>query len=193
MDKKLVCSFLGAVVIVGVMQTASSACRQPNTKLFATQLNGKAKTIKPVTQKQPDLSSWQGKYSFFESLHDRQAPIYRNYEVRISLARCGWRSLLRVNGHAMALDIQTQVVQLDKNTIGLFYQREQIPSFRSMPFQPGELLLKIRRESTGETTAGKTVTYRVYFEGLQPLVKAEQQQGQAIQPPKSLRQRMPKK
>lgn len=188
MSKKLFFSFLIAVVLIGLSAHASQACSRNSLQAVTINDNGQSTTIQPSIQQRQDLSSWQGKYSFVESLHGSQTAMYRNYDFRLALSRCGWRAFLRVNGHITALDLQTQVVQIDSDTIGLFYQRDQIPTFRAAPFQPGALLLRIRRQQSSNVPSnqGKTA-YRIYFEALKPLVPDNAAAGLAIPEPKPLK------
>ncbi|MBE9033054.1 hypothetical protein IQ266_25280 [filamentous cyanobacterium LEGE 11480] len=211
MGKQFVLSLLGAAVWLCLTPNMSLACRrmlmqQPGTSTVTrTQLlqpvpgqsNPKPSTSKP----NPNPASWQGIYRFSESRHDHSTAMHRNYTIRISLARCGWRAFLSVHGHLIALDLQTKMVPLDAQTIGLYYQQNYIPVFRRTPFKPGDLLLKIQRQpskTSGEladksSQKSSAPTYRVDFETLKPLIQQQQTNGLTIAPPKPLNAILPVK
>jgi Family of unknown function (DUF5991) len=189
MQRQIVLSLLGAVVGLALNPIGTLACRGPIS------------TVNPPQRtpaQRADLTQWQGHYNFIESVHDNGPPMYMNYDVRIALARCGWRSFITVNGHLTALDLQTTVRAIDDNTIGLYYQQNIVPSLQPDRFQRGDLLLRIHRESPPipkpiqplPTDAPIYIApppiYRVYFEALTPLIPKHQTTGLPIDPPQPL-------
>jgi Family of unknown function (DUF5991) len=176
-------------VVLCVTPIATLACRSPV-------ISAQPKLAQP----KPMIANWEGKYNFIEQVEDDGPTMYMNYDLRISLARCGWRSFLTVNGHLTALDLQTDVRAIDANTIGLYYQQDIVPTLQTPQFQPGQLLLRIRREipapSKSRRKSPKPMVYdqpeviapiyRVYFEALTPLIPSHQTSGLEIAPPQSI-------
>jgi hypothetical protein len=189
-DRFILLSLLGTGVFFCLTPTAGLACQR------VAMLDAGDRSAPRRTSKQPkssplvqpgvrqDLTDWQGQYSFIESSLGKPAPMYMNYEMRVSLARCGWRSFITVNGHLTALDLQAAAVAIDENTIGLYYQQDLIPGLQVERFKHGELLLRL--EKTPAPKPSDPPTYRIYFEALEPLVAAHKQSGLVIEPPKSL-------
>ncbi len=182
MQRQIILILLGAVVGLLLSPIVSLACRSPINTTNPPKLAQAQRTI--------DLTPWQGTYNFIESREGDAATIYMNYDVRIALARCGWRSFLTVNGHLTALDLQTAVRPIDDNTIGLYYQQDIVPTLQPERFRSGELLLRIQRELPPAAKKSKRITaptppptYRVYFEALTPLIPQHTQTGLAINPP----------
>ncbi|MFM2430701.1 MAG: hypothetical protein RLZZ511_1914 [Cyanobacteriota bacterium] len=188
-DRLILLSLLGIGGGLCLMPSAGLAC-QPIAMLESSnqppQRRAAQTTQTPIAPSRiaQDLTEWQGQYSFIESSASRPAPMYMNYEMRVSLARCGWRSYITVNGHLTALDLQAAAVAIDDNTIGLYYQQDLIPGLQVERFKHGELLLRLQK--TPASKPGKPANYRVYFEALEPLVPAHKQSGLSIEPPKSL-------
>jgi Family of unknown function (DUF5991) len=186
MYPRFILSCLGALVVLCVTPIATLACRSPVTLSQTTQ----AQTTKPSIAN--PIANWEGKYNFIEQVEDDGPTLYMNYDLRISLARCGWRSFLTVNGHLTSLDLQTDVRAIDANTIGLYYQQDIVPPLQTPQFQPGQLLLRIHREIPAPSKPHwkfpkPTVPiYRVYFEALTPLTPSHQTNGLEIAPPQSI-------
>jgi Family of unknown function (DUF5991) len=190
MQRQIILSLLGAVVGLALNPIDTLACRSPISTVNPPKLTQTQRTI--------DLTPWQGNYNFIESREGEAATIYMNYDIRISLARCGWRSFVTVNGHLTALDLQTEVRAIDDNTIGLYYQQNIVPSLQPDRFQRGDLLLRIHRESPPipkpiqplPTDAPIYIApppiYRVYFDALTSLIPAHQTTGLPIDPPQPL-------
>ncbi len=185
MHPRFTLSLLGALLGLCLTPIATFACGSPIA------LNNSApRSASTKLHQTNDLATWQGTYNFIESVEDDDAPpMYMNYDIRISLARCGWRSLLAVNGHLTSLDLQTTVRAIDDNTIGLYYQQDIVPTLQPPQFKSGELLLRIQRAfpSTSKSSQPPTTPiYRVYFEGLEPLIPSHKQTGLEISPPQPL-------
>ena len=183
MYPRFILSCLGALVALGLTPIATLACRSPVTLSQTPQ----AQPTKPAIVN--PIADWQGTYNFIEQVEGDGPPIYANYNVRIALARCGWRSFLTVNGHRTALDLQTDVRAIDENTIGLYYQQDIVPTLQAPQFRSGELLLRIHREFPAAAKSAKSAKqpiYRVYFEALTPLIPAHQTTGLVIPPPQPL-------
>jgi Family of unknown function (DUF5991) len=183
MYPRFILSCLGALVVLCLTPIATLACRSP---VISAQPK--------LAQSKPMIADWQGKYNFIEQVEDDGPPMYMNYDLRISLARCGWRSFLTVNGHLTALDLQTDVRAIDANTIGLYYQQDIVPTLQPPQFQPGQLLLRIQREIPAPSKSYRKVPtpiapiYRVYFEALTPLIPSHQTNGLEIAPPQPIHQ-----
>jgi Family of unknown function (DUF5991) len=196
MHPRFTLSLLGALVGLCLTPIATLACRSP-IAVNSTALNSTAPIASPRSaptqlQHPNDLATWQGTYNFIESVQDDGPPMYMNYDIRISLARCGWRSSLVVNGHLTSLDMQTTVRAIDENTIGLYYQQDIVPTLQPPQFKSGALLLRIQRElppvakSPKKSKQPTTPIYRVYFEGLEPLILSHKETGLEISPPQPL-------
>jgi hypothetical protein len=201
MHPRFTLSLLGALLGLCVAPIGTLACRSPLLSdraaviaLDSTASNSTAPRSAPTQLHQTnDLATWQGNYNFIEGVQaDDGPPMYMNYDVRIALARCGWRSSLAVNGHLTSLDMQTTVRAIDDNTIGLYYQQDIVPTLQPPRFKSGELLLRIQRELSSASKSPKkskqptTPIYRVYFEGLEPLIPNHKATGLEISPPQPL-------
>ncbi len=188
MYPQFILSCLGALVVLGLTPIATLACRSPIALSQTTQ----APPTKPAIAN--PIADWQGKYNFIEQVEDDGPPMYMNYDIRISLARCGWRSFLTVNGHLTSMDLQTDVRAIDANTIGLYYQQDIVPPLQTPQFQPGQLLLRIQREIPAPSKSRRksptpiAPIYRVYFEALTPLIPSHQTSGLEIAAPQSINQ-----
>jgi hypothetical protein len=169
-------SFIGALLCLAGTPNLSLACRSLTTNQSQSidRSTLAIDTTESLTPAAPsDFSSWQGQYEFVESRPGNPVSMYTNYAVRISLARCGWRAFVQVNGHLTALDLQAKVVMIDENTIGIDYQQDQYPIVQQPQFKSGDRLLRLQR--TGAKPSIKTTeppaepTYRVYFDAIVPL------------------------
>jgi Family of unknown function (DUF5991) len=188
MYPRFILSCLAALAGLCLTPIATLACGRPVTLSQTTP----SQTTKPSIAN--PIADWQGKYNFIEQAEANGLPIYTNYNIRIALARCGWRSFMTVNGHQTALDLQTDVRAIDANTIGLYYQQDIVPTLQAPTFPPGALLLRIQREIPAPSKLPKkfqkpTVPiYRVYFEALTPLIPSPQSNGLEIASPQSINQ-----
>jgi hypothetical protein len=198
MQRQFVLSLLGVLVSFGLTPIATLACRSPialsNSSLPNAPIDAVPRSTPTKLHQTNNLATWQGNYNFIESVQAADGPpMYMNYDIRISLARCGWRSSLVVNGHLTSLDMQTTVRAIDDNTIGLYYQQDIVPTLQPPRFKSGELLLRIQRELPPAAKLPKkskqlpVPIYRIYFEGLEALIPSQKATGLEISPPQPLR------
>ncbi len=185
-------SFFGAIVGICLFPPASFGCQrlvQRDTILNVAAPDSPTASVTTKPQHPPtNLASWQGEYNFIENVLNQPHPKQRSYRIRISLARCGWRAFVTINGPQKRFDIQAKAVAIDENTIGIHYEQDQVPRFRQQPpFRSGELLLRIRRTiPTSKPLQQKPQPiYRIDFEGLAPLIPAHQKTGLQIAAPNS--------
>lgn len=177
-------SFCSAIVGICLFPTASFSCQQlvqRHTMINITNLESRTITAGRKAKQQPtDLASWQGKYDFIETRLNQPQLTQRKYRIRISLARCGWRAFLTIKGPQQRFDIQAQVIEIDADTIGIYYEQDQVPRIgQPQPFRSGALLLRLQRTASSSSPTqpnaqSQQTTYRAYFEELKPLISANQ-------------------